>query len=101
MHIGDLTGIDGIHFTFHSKNAEDIVGYVSVVLKDGTARQIGTFLADVPEQEVDVICHREQITDEVLKDVVALRISFDNVDRDGKLLPDRTIAVNNIYVEMR
>ena len=99
--VGELTGTEGIHFTFHSETSGDMEGYVYLVMSDMTTKQIGSFLADGSDQEVEIMYHAEKITDEILKDVVALRVSFANVDRDGKLLADRTISLDNIYVEMR
>lgn len=99
--VEDLTGTEGIHFTFHSETSEDMEGYVYLVKSDMTTTQIGSFLADESEQDVEILYHAEKITDEILKDVVAVRISFANVDGDGALLPDRTISLDNIYVEMR
>ena len=96
-----LTGTEGLHFTFHSATVGDIIGYVSLVMSDGTTKQIGSFLADDARQEVDIVYHKEQISEEILEDAVALRISFDNIDKEGNLFSDRTFTVNDIYTKMR
>lgn len=99
--VADLVGTQRIQFTFNLQNTEEVEAQVYLVMEDMTTRQIGSFLADEKTQEVDIIYNTAKITDEILKDATAIRISFANTDADGNLLPDREISLEDIYVEMR
>lgn len=99
--VEDLVGTSGLSFTLNLQKVDEVEGQVLLVMEDMTTKQIGSFLAYEDTQEVEITYHAGKITDEVLEDAVAVRISFANTDADGKILPDREISLEDISAEMR
>ncbi len=99
--IEDIAGTSSIHFTFNLHTSEEVEGSVYFVMSDMTTKEVGSFLADSSSQDVEIVYNADKITDEILEDVIAIRIAFDNTDADGALLPNREISLENLYAEMR
>lgn len=99
--VKDMVGTSGLHFTVRLRGCDEVEGQVLLVMEDMTTKQVGSFFADEDGEKVQITYHAEKITDEVLADVVAVRISFANTNATGELLPNREISLEDIFVEMR
>ena len=97
--VDGMKGASDIRFSLENTGATDIEVTVRLLKEDGMVFTAGTAYVKVDgSREVRIALDSSLFTDEVLEDVVAVRLSFKNMNGDNSALSaDREFSLGDIW----